>query len=47
MLIEEVVVWYKRFDTFIVGHAYFISDYDSCVFQEVLRWFIYIIVVVC
>lgn len=24
--------WYKRFDGFMLGHGYFLCDYDSCVY---------------
>lgn len=24
--------WYKRFDAFMLGHGYFMCDYDSCVY---------------
>ena len=28
--------WYKRFDTFMIGHGYSRSDYDSCVYHRKL-----------
>ena len=28
--------WYKRFDTFMIGHGYSRSDCDSCVYHRKL-----------
>jgi hypothetical protein len=38
---------YKRSYTFMLRHGYIKRDYDSCVLQKALRWFICILVVVC
>ena len=37
--------WYKQFDTFMVGHGYPRSDYDSCVYGTsslILLWLVMI-----
>ena len=40
--------WYKRFDTFMIGHGYSRSDYDSCVYHRKLSdgFFVYLLLYV-
>ena len=40
--------WYKQFDTFMIGHGYSRSDYDSCVYHRKLSdgFFVYLLLYV-
>lgn len=40
---QSLKQWYKRFDTFMLGHCYFRNDYDSCMYFKKLSYDILIV----
>ena len=40
---QSLKQWYKRFDSFMLGHCYFRNDYDSCMYFKKLSYDILIV----